>query len=71
MVAVGYTNNEDDDNHDGPRQGNTYYGSSSRSTDRDSKPKSEWRRRRDQPQPSTDGILNGGFYKHTYLDKDG
>jgi hypothetical protein len=28
MVAAGYINNDHDDNHDGPRQGNTYYGSS-------------------------------------------
>jgi hypothetical protein len=37
MVAVGYTNNDHDDNHDGHRQGNTYYGSSSRSAGHDSR----------------------------------
>jgi hypothetical protein len=39
MVAAGYVNNDRDDNHDGPRQGNNYYGSSSRSAGRDSRPK--------------------------------
>jgi hypothetical protein len=38
MVAAGYVNNDHDDNHDGPRQGNTYYRSSSRGTGRDSRP---------------------------------
>jgi hypothetical protein len=42
MVAAGYINNNHDDNRDGPRQGNTYYGSSSRGTGRDSRPKTEW-----------------------------
>jgi hypothetical protein len=49
MVAAGYVNNDRDDNHDGPRQGNNYYGSSSRSTGRDSRPRSEWHQRRDAP----------------------
>jgi hypothetical protein len=35
MVAAGYVNNDRDDNHDGPRQGNNYHGSSSRSEGRD------------------------------------
>jgi hypothetical protein len=47
MVVAGYINNDHDDNHDGPRQGNTFYGSSSRGAGRDSRPKMEWRRRRD------------------------
>jgi hypothetical protein len=38
MVAVGYVNNDHDDNNDGPRQGNTYYGSSSQGAGRDSRP---------------------------------
>jgi hypothetical protein len=42
MVAAGYVNNDHNDNHDGPRQGNTYYGSSSRGASRDSRPKTEW-----------------------------
>jgi hypothetical protein len=41
MVAAGYINNDHDDNRDGPRQGNTYYGSSSRGTGRDPRPKME------------------------------
>jgi hypothetical protein len=49
MVAAGYVNKDRDDNCDGARRGNNYYGSSSRSTGRDSKPRTEWRRRRDQP----------------------
>jgi hypothetical protein len=49
MVAVGYVNEDRDDNRDGARRGNNYYGSSSRSAGRDSRPKTEWRRRRDQP----------------------
>jgi hypothetical protein len=71
MVAVGYVNNDHDDNHDVPRQGNTYYGSNNRGVDRDSRPKMEWRRRRDQPPPSTEELLNGGCTRHTYIDKDG
>jgi hypothetical protein len=71
MVAAGYTNNQDEDNHDGPRQGNTYYGSSNRSAYHDNMPKTEWRKCRDQPPPSMDEFLNGGCYKHTYLNKDG
>jgi hypothetical protein len=71
MVAAGYTNNEHDDNHDGPRQSNTYYGSSSRSVERDSRQKTQWCRRHDQPPPSTEEILNRGCHRHTYLDKDG
>jgi hypothetical protein len=71
MVAAGYINNNYDDNHDGPRQGNTYYGSSSRGADRDSRPKTEWHRCRDQPPPSTEELLNGGCTRHTYIDKDG
>jgi hypothetical protein len=53
MVAAGYVNNDHDDNHDGPRQGNTYYGSS-RGVGHDSRPKMEWCRRRDRPPPSTE-----------------
>jgi hypothetical protein len=45
MVAAGYVHEDRDDNHDLPRQGNNYHGSSSRSTSRDSKPSKEWRRR--------------------------
>jgi hypothetical protein len=71
MVVACYTNNENDDNHDGPRQANTYYGSSSRSVGHDTRPKTEWHRHRNQRLPSTDEILNGGYHKHTYLDKDG
>jgi hypothetical protein len=71
MVAAGYINDDHDDNHDGPRQGNTYYGSSSRGADRDSRPMSECRRRRDQPPPSMEELLNEGCPRHTYLDKDG
>jgi hypothetical protein len=47
MVAAGYVNEDHDDNRDGARRGNNYYGSSSRSAGRDSKPRTEWRRRRD------------------------
>jgi hypothetical protein len=57
MAAAGYVNNDHDDNHDGSRQGNTYYGSSIRGADRDSKAKMEWRRRRDQPPPSAEELL--------------
>jgi hypothetical protein len=71
MVAAGYINNDHDDNHDRPRQGNTYYGSSSRGAGRDSRPKMEWHRRRDQPPPSTEELLNVRCPRHTYLDKDG
>jgi hypothetical protein len=71
MVAAGYVNNDHDDNHDGSRQGNTYYRSSSRGADRDSRPKTEWCRRRDQPPLSTEEMLNGGCTRHTYIDKDG
>jgi hypothetical protein len=49
MVAAGYVNEDRDDNRDGPRRGNNYYDRSSRSAGRDSRPKIEWRRRRDQP----------------------
>jgi hypothetical protein len=71
MVAAGYVNNDHNDNHDGPRQGNTYYGSSSRGAGRDSRPKTEWRRRRDQPPISAEEMLDGGCTRHTYIDKDG
>jgi hypothetical protein len=68
MVAAGYVN---DDNHDGPRQGNNYYGSSSRNAGRDSRPRTEWRRCRDAPPLSAEEMLNGGCTRHTYIDKDG
>jgi hypothetical protein len=71
MVAAGYVNNDHDDNHDRPRQGNTYYGSSSRGVDHDSRPKMDWRRRRDQPSILAEEMLNGGCTRHTYIDKDG
>jgi hypothetical protein len=71
MVAAGYVNNDHNDNHNGPRQGNTYYGSNSRDADRDSRPKTEWRRRRDQPPISAEEMLNGGCTRHTYIDKNG
>jgi hypothetical protein len=71
MVAAGYVNNDRDDNHDGPRQGNNYYGSSSRSVSRDSRLRTEWRRRRDAPPLSVEEMLNGGCTRHTYIDKDG
>jgi hypothetical protein len=71
MVAAGYMNEDRDDNRDGARRGNNYYGSSSRSAGRDSKPRMEWRRRRDQPQLSAEEMLDGGCKRHTYLDKDG
>jgi hypothetical protein len=71
MVAVGYIHEDRDDNRDLPRRGNSYYGSSSRSVSHDSKPRTEWRRRRDQPQLSAEEMLNGGCTRHTYLDKDG
>jgi hypothetical protein len=69
MVAAGYVNNDRDDNHDGPRQGNNYYGSSSRSAGRDSRPRTEWRRRRDAPPLSAEEMLNGECTRHTYIDK--
>jgi hypothetical protein len=71
MVAAGYVNEDHDDNHDGTRCRNNYYGSSTRSAGRDSKPRTEWRRRRDQLQLSAEDMLNGGCTRHTYLDKDG
>jgi hypothetical protein len=70
MVAAGYVNNDRDDNHDGPRQGNNYYGSSIRSTGHDSRPKTKWRRHRDPPSLSVEEMLNGGCTRHTYIDKD-
>jgi hypothetical protein len=60
MVAAGYVNNDRDDNHDGPSQGNNYYGSSSRSAGRDSRPKTEWHRCRDQPPLLAEEMLNRG-----------
>jgi hypothetical protein len=71
MVAAGYVNEDRDNNRDGPRRGNNYYGNSSRSAGRDSRPKTEWRRRRDQPQLSAEEMLDGGWTRHTYLDKYG
>jgi hypothetical protein len=71
MVAAGYVNNDRDDNHNGPTQGKNYYGSSSRSTGRDSRPKTEWRRCRHQPPLSAKEMLNGRCTRHTYIDKDG
>jgi hypothetical protein len=71
MVAAGYINNDHDDNRDGPRQGNTYYGSTSRGVGRNSRPKIEWHRHRDQPPPSTEELLIGGCTRPTYIDKDG
>jgi hypothetical protein len=71
MVAAGYINNDRDDNHDGPRQGNNYYRSSSRGAGRDSRPKIEWRRCRDALPLSAEEMLNGGCTRHTYIDKDG
>jgi hypothetical protein len=71
MVAAGYVNNDPDDNHDRPRQGNTYYRSSSTGAGRDSRPKTEWCRRRDQPPLSVEELLNGGCTRHTYITKDG
>jgi hypothetical protein len=67
MVAAGYVNNDRDDNHDRPRQGNNYY----RSASRDSRPRTEWRRRCDAPPLSAEEMLNGGCTRHTYIDKDG
>jgi hypothetical protein len=60
MVAAGYVNEDRDNNRDGPRRGNNYYGSSSRSAGRDSRLKMEWRRQRDQPQLSAEEMLDGG-----------
>jgi hypothetical protein len=71
MVAAGYINNDHDDNHDGPRQENNYYGSSSRSASRDSRPRTEWHRRRDAPPLLAEEMLNRGCTRHTYIDKDG
>jgi hypothetical protein len=71
MVAAGYVNNDRDDNHDRPRQGNNYYGSSSRSAGRDSRLRTEWRRCRDAPPLSAEEMLNGECTRHTYIDKDG
>jgi hypothetical protein len=71
MIAAGYINNDRDDNHDGPRQGNNYYRSSSRSAGRDSRPRTEWRRHRDALPLSVEEMLNGGCTRHTYIDKDG
>jgi hypothetical protein len=71
MVAAGYVNNDHDDNHGGPRQGNNYYGSSIRGAGRDSRPKMEWRRHPDQPLLLAEEMLNGGYTRHTYIDKDG
>jgi hypothetical protein len=71
MVVVGYVNNDRDDNHDGSRQGNNYYGSSSRSAGRDSRPRTEWRRCRDAPPLSAEEMINRGCTRHTYIDKDG
>jgi hypothetical protein len=71
MVAAGYINKDRHDNRDRPRKGNTYYGSSSRSVGRHSRPKREWRRHHDQPPPSAEELLNGGCTRHTYIDKDG
>jgi hypothetical protein len=71
MVAAGYVNNDRDNNHDGPRQGNNYYGNNSRSAGRDSRPRTEWHRCRDAPPLSAEEMLNGGCTRHTYIDKDG
>jgi hypothetical protein len=71
MVAASYVNNDHDDNHDGPRQGNTYYGSSSRGAGRDLRPKTEWRRRHDQPPIWPEEMLTRACTRHTYIDKDG
>jgi hypothetical protein len=71
MVAAGYVNDDRDDNHDGPRQGNNYYRSSSRSASHDSRPRTKWRRCRDAPPLSVEEMLNGGCTRHTYIDKDG
>jgi hypothetical protein len=71
MVVAGYVNNDRDDNHEGPRQGSNYYGSSSRSAGRDSRPKTEWHRRRDAPPLLAEEMLNRGCTRHTYIAKDG
>jgi hypothetical protein len=47
MVAEGFTNTGDNDNHDSIRHGDTYYNSSSQSTSYDNRSKPEWRRHRD------------------------
>jgi hypothetical protein len=70
MVAAGYVNNDHDDNCDGPRRGNNYYGSSSRIGGRDLRTKIEWCRRRDQPPLSAEEMLDGGCTRYTYIDKD-
>jgi hypothetical protein len=70
MVAAGYVHEDHNDNRDWARRGNNYYGSSSRSVGRDLKPRTEWHRRRDQPQLSAEEMLYGGCTRHTYLDKD-
>jgi hypothetical protein len=71
MVVASYVNEDRDDNRDRLRRGNNYYGSSSRNAGRDSRPKMEWRRRRDQPQLSAEEMLDGGCTRHMYLGKDG
>jgi hypothetical protein len=71
MVAAGYINNDQNDNHDRPRQGNNYYGRSSRSAGCESRPRTEWHRRREAPPLSAEEMLNGGCTRHTYIDKDG
>jgi hypothetical protein len=71
MVSAGYVNNDRDNNHDGPRQGNNYYGSSSRSAGCDSRPRMEGCRCRDAPPLLAEEMLNGGCTGHTYIDKDG
>jgi hypothetical protein len=71
MVPAGYVNNNHDDNHDGPRQGNNYYESSNRGAGHDSRPKTEWCRHRDQPPLLAKEMLNEGCTRHTYIDKDG
>jgi hypothetical protein len=71
MVAAGYVNNDHDNNQDALRQGNTYYRSSSRGADHDSRPKTKWHRRRDQPPLSAEEMLNRGCTRHTCIDKDG
>jgi hypothetical protein len=60
MVAAGYVNHDHDDNHDGPRQENTYYLSSRRSAGRDSRSKTEGCWLCDLPPPSMEELLNGG-----------
>jgi hypothetical protein len=69
--SAGYVNNDHHNNRDGPSQGNTYYRSSSRGADHDSRPKMEWRQCRDQPPLSVEEMLNGGCTRHTCINKDG